>query len=477
MKVNEILTLPYSQQLLLLKNNCNDLDVCDIEKNLKFYDNEHKIKFDCEKDDYWEQFDVMKEDGTVVKEPHKVEVTKMAIPYQTQIVNNATAFVFGNKLDLILNGDRQKQQNKDSFETFKKIWDNDLKMMTMLRKVFRATCIETRSALNFFIDSDGKVRVKLLSYKEGYSIYRHKDDDGKLDAVVVEYKTDKIINGRLYRGVKITEIWTAEKMIRYTNDKNPIEKPNPSNKLLFGFFEQDNSEFDLVKDIINAQDYGRSMHSDVNKRIGNPPMVVFGKIESKPLLSRAAPIYEINSGNEFDATKTSTGMMNYLELKSAPESVKLEFENNENDIFRFTWPDLSKLMSKSFGDLSTKSMRVLLTSAFVKMAEKQEIYDDMIARCISIIKTLAVIVTGDQNIADLDISFKYNSILPDSDADMVTMLATAVGSNITSREQAVRLLPFNTPDTLREIEEEGLKEEATVQDETETPNPDGINGN
>ena len=75
-----------------------------------------------------------------------------------------------------------------------------------------------------------------------------------------------------------------------------------------------------------------------------------------------------------------------------------------------------------------------------------------------IIKELAAVVYDNNNIKDLDISFKYNSILPDSVSDMINMLAVAVGAGITSRENAVRILTINGPETLEEIYKERLEE-------------------
>lgn len=478
MKASEIMQLPIGQQLTLLKKNCNKLREGDIKRSIKFYENDHCIKRDDDRKDYYAEFDELNSDGTTVKRTHKVKKTRLAIPYPQQIVTNACAFTLGNKIDLILAGDRQDEKNIKSFEKFKSLWDNDLKMMTILRQAFRATCIETRCAVNFFYDEESnKIKAKILSLKGGYRVYRHKDDNDKLDAVVVEYPTDEIVDGVLKQGINITEIWTATEMVRYKNLRDPEVTKNRLNKLLFAFIEQDYPEYEMVKEIIEKQDYTRSQHSDVNTRIGNPALVVKGKIGKKPSYNDDVKIYEISAGDEIDASKATNAMMSYLEVSGAPESVKLEMENNEADIWRFTWPDLSNLLKKNFGDLSTKSMRVMLTQGFVKLAEKQEIYDDIIARIISIIKTMAASVYSDPNMEKLDIQFKYNSILPDSDADMVGMLATAVGAGITSREQAVRLLSFNNPETLNEIEKEDLAKTAEVVTENaDAANPDGING-
>ena len=115
----------------------------------------------------------------------------------------------------------------------------------------------------------------------------------------------------------------------------------------------------------------------------------------------------------------------------------------------------------------------------MKLAEKQEIYDDIISRIISILKTLAATAYGDPNIENLEISFKYNSILPDSDTDMVNMLAVAVGAGLTSYEQAIRMLSFNTPGTLDEIKKEkldGLLSGMKANVQKEAANPKGENG-
>jgi len=482
MKIEEILTLnSLSDQLSLLRQNCNQMKPNDIIRSIKFYENDHKIKRDKERQDMYVIEKALASDGkTTIDEGHVIKKKRHAIPYQQQIVSTACAFVLGNKIDLILNGDRESEANIKSFDTFSKMWNEDLRMMTVLRKAFRTTCIETRSAINFFLD-EGKIRAKVLSLKEGYKIYRHKNDYGKLDAVIVEYKTDKIKDGKIISGISITEIWTATEMIQYENDKLVLRQANPTGKLLFAYIEQDAPEYESVKDIIDAQDYSRSQHSDVNIRIGNPALVVHGKLATKPRYNDDVKIYEITPPKgKVDTGKQGSADMKYLEVSSAPESIKLELENNERDIYRFTWPDLSTLLAdKSFSDLSTDSIRMMFLQAFVKLAEKQEIYDDIISRIISILKTLAATAYGDPNIENLEISFKYNSILPDSDTDMVNMLAVAVGAGLTSYEQAIRMLSFNTPGTLDEIKKEkldGLLSGEKVDVTGYVANPKGENG-
>ena len=169
-----------------------------------------------------------------------------------------------------------------------------------------------------------------------------------------------------------------------------------------------------------------------------------------------------------------------MELTTAPESVKLEMQNNETDIYRFTWPDLNRLMTEAKnGNMSTQSMKLTFLQSFVKLAEKRITHDEFVSRCINIIKELAAVVYDNNNIKDLDISFKYNSILPDSVSDMINMLAVAVGAGITSRENAVRILTINGPETLEEIYKERLEEAIVANAKAASANVklDGVENN
>jgi len=306
------------------------------------------------------------------------------------------------------------------------------------------------------------LRGKVLSFKDGYKIYRHRDDANKIDAVTIEYKRDKIVEGVLRMNVPTIEIWTDLGVDRYEGVTfiEHIDNPMQTKKLLFAYLEQDASEFEYVKDLISLQDYSRSMHSDVNVRIGNPALVVHGKLSKKPVYNATVKIYEIDGASGFDASKSGQADMKYLEVTSAPESIKLEMQNNENDIYRFTWPDLNKLMTDmKNGNLSTQSMKLTFLQAFVKVAEKREIHDEFISRIISIVKDMATELYPElTGMKDLDISFNYNSLLPSSVDETVNMLAVAVGAGITSVENAVRILTINTPETMDELNKQSAAE-------------------
>lgn len=457
--IEQIKTLSFSEQLTILRKNCNRITYGQIARDIRFYENHHPIHIDQDKEDYYVMEDVEAPDGKIEKKSVKVRQTKLALPYPQQIVANMVAFLYGNDIDLVLNGNRNDQAIQDAFAKFTDIWNKDLRMMSLIKKATRMCGIETRSAIQFMYDGIS-LRGKVLSFKDGYKIYRHRDDANKIDAVTIEYKRDRIVDGILRMNVPTIEIWTDLGVDRYEGVTfiDHIDNPMQTKKLLFAYLEQDASEFEYVKDLISLQDYSRSMHSDVNVRIGNPALVVHGKLSKKPVYNATVKIYEIDGASGFDASKSGQADMKYLEVTSAPESIKLEMQNNENDIYRFTWPDLNKLMTDmKNGNLSTQSMKLTFLQAFVKVAEKREIHDEFISRIISIVKDMATELYPElTGMKDLDISFNYNSLLPSSVDETVNMLAVAVGAGITSIENAVRILTINTPETMEEITKEKL---------------------
>jgi len=467
--IEQIKTLSFSEQLTILRKNCNRITYGQIQRDIRFYENHHPIHVDDDKADYyvWEdvetdEIDPATKQAKVVKKQIKVRQTKLALPYPQQIVANMVAFLYGNDIDLVLNGNRNDQNIQDAFAKFTDIWNKDLRMMSLIKKATRMCGIETRASIQFNVSGDDRITGKVLSYKDGYRIYRHRDDNNKIDSVVIEYKRDKIEKGVLRMNVPTTEIWTENGCDRYEGTElvDHIDNPMQTKKLLFAYLEQDASEFEYVKDLISLQDYSRSMHSDVNVRIGNPALVVHGKLSKKPVYNATVKIYEIDGASGFDASKSGQADMKYLEVTSAPESIKLEMQNNENDIYRFTWPDLNKLMTDmKNGNLSTQSMKLTFLQAFVKVAEKREIHDEFISRIISIVKDMATELYPElTGMKDLDISFNYNSLLPSSVDETVNMLAVAVGAGITSVENAVRILTINTPETMEELKSETAAE-------------------
>ena len=100
-------------------------------------------------------------------------------------------------------------------------------------------------------------------------------------------------------------------------------------------------------------------------------------------------------------------------------------------------------------------------------------------------KDICAATSGDDNIRNLNIGFKYNSLLPSSTDDLITMLATAVGAHLTTYGNAASQLDINDPQTIKIIKDlydkaaeqgllTGIQQEKPIDENV--PNPDGVNG-
>ena len=457
MNIKEIETLSFSEQMYLLKQNGNKVNLSKIKQNIAFYEGKHPILTDPNTQDYWIKENYIDTDGVKKERDICVKKERLILHYVKQIVGSMVAWLYGNDITVVMDGDRSNEEGKKAFEKLQEILAKDVRLMSVLKEATRSCGIETRSAIQFLWDGE-RIKAKVLNYDNGYQLWRHKDDFGKVDCIVVEYKRDYIKDGKLRKDIATTEKWTADGMERYEGSTLIETQDAPIKKLLFDYLEQDESEFECIKSLVVRQEYSRSQHAGVNTRIGNPPIVVEGKIETKPLYNDDVKIFEMTPANTFTENTRGGGSMKFLELSSAPESVKLEMTMNENDIYRFTWPDLNKLMTDmKNGNLSTQSMKLTFLQAFVKLAEKQETHDEFVQRALNIVVDMAATLYPEYTgMKDLKVSFHYNSILPDSTSELINMLAVAVGAGITSQENAVRILDINTPETMQEIRKEQL---------------------
>jgi len=196
-----------------------------------------------------------------------------------------------------------------------------------------------------------------------------------------------------------------------------------------------------VKQIIKKQEYVHSQHSDVNVRIGNPPVVIEGNVGSLPDYDSDVKIINTKPQEDQDG-KMIPSKVYLLDTKAAPESVKLEMERNDQYIYKFTWPDLYWLLSGiKLGQIKSSTIKLMFTAAEAKIVTKLEVLEDL-SRRISVMKVMLQEAKGGA-FDQLEIEVKFNSILPEDLTERTEMFGTAVMNKMTSKQNAQRNLSYN----------------------------------
>lgn len=467
MNIQEILSLPEDKWLEELQIDPVTRNIIDF---IAYYDGTHPILTDPNRADYsipkWEideetnQPKINAQTGKkVAGTPEQVVRTKLVLDYQVQIVDTAVGMCVGAPVTLTLNSSDQRGHD-DAFKEFVDQWRNKTRLdsfnMTMSRALFK----ESKCAEVLFIkpgDESEDIKVKLLSKENGDDIWAHFDDDGSMDALTRVFTKRAIVEGEA-ADVEVTQIWTAENLYESIEGSAFEITKNPYDKIPIIYYDQKKPEWDIVTDLISKQELVRSRNSDVNKRVGNPNVVVQGELVDMPDTEQDVKVWTATP-TENGEGKTVQSDVKYLQFDGAPEAIKMEIEQDKQDMYKLTWPDLSFLRdSIKTGTLSGTAIKLMFTDAFVKIGNKREIYEDF-SRRVSVIKRMMAVSRGSKVFDELNISVEFNSILPENVSEMTETLAVAVGAGITSQENAVGSSSLNSgnPGVLEQVQsEQGL---------------------
>ena len=464
MDISEILSLPQDQWLAELQ--IDPVTGRNIQANIDYYDGKHAILTDPDRKDYtidkWEidpetnQPKVGSNGQKIAAAPETIKRTRLVLNYQQQIIDTAVGMCVGNPVTLTLNN-ADESGHSEAFEIFEDQWRNKTRLDTFSKGMSRSLFKESMCAEVFFIDpkdEDKDIKVKLLSKENGDDIWAHFNDDGSLDAITRKFTKRALADGKA-EDVEIVQIWTAEKLYTQTNGSDFDENKNPYGKIPIVYYDQKYPEFHIIKELITKQEYVRSQNSDVNKRIGNPNVVVTGDLVDTPDVDQDVKVWNAKPTQDQDG-KLVNSKVEYLQLDGAPAAIEAELKAHNQDMYKLTWPDLSFLRdSIKTGTLSGTAIKLMFTDAFVKIGNKREIYEDF-SRRVSIMKRMLAVSTGKKVFDELNISVTFNSILPENLSELTSTLSEAVSGKITSEKQAQQLWTGNNnnPNVGDEIEEE-----------------------
>ncbi len=468
MNIDEILSLPEDKWLEELQV---DPIARDITSNIAYYDGAHPILIDPSRANYTiPKWDIDEETGEpktnpqtgkkIAGTPEQVTRTRLILDYQVQIVDTAVGMCVGSPVTLILNSSDQTGHD-DAFKEFVDQWRNKTRLDSFNKTMSRALFKESKCAEVLFIKPDDEakdIKTKLLSKENGDDIWAHFDDDGSMDALTRVFTKRAIVEGEA-ADVEVTQIWTASKLYESIEGTPFEETQNPYEKIPIVYYDQKKPEWDIVTDLISKQETVRSRNSDVNKRVGNPNVVVQGELVDMPDVEQDVKVFTAKPTQDSDG-KTVQSDVKYLQLEGAHEAIDKEIEQDKQDMYKLTWPDLSFLRdSIKTGTLSGTAIKLMFTDAFVKIGNKREIYEDF-SRRISVMKRMLAVSRGQKVFDELNISVEFNSILPENVAEMTDTLVSAKQGGITSQENAVASSSLNAgnPNVLDQIKsEEGLE--------------------
>lgn len=387
-----------------------------------------------------------------------VEVARLVFNFPKKIVRTAVAFLFGGGMSVT------GTQQDDGLKEFKKKWQEELKMQSVIKDFARTVMVETKAALLFYPvvgdDKTSKLRTKLLNADAG-DFFPHFDDLGDMDAFLWKYKAADIEG----KEIECVNIYTAEQiMYMQKGDSGWVPKllseggsgavANLFGKIPIVYAEQDEPEWEEIVTLMDNFEMRISRLSDTNSYFAEPLLKLFGKVEKLP--GKEDTGKAVNFPNEKTADgKITHGDAAYLTWDQTPESIKLELETMWSGIFSMSsTPDLSFDSVKGLGSgISGIAMQLMFMDAILKASDREDLQK-------AVQRMVAVVITGMKNITNISlktqleanwIEVTFGSVLPNDIKEVVEVLMRATGDKpILSQKSGVSLNPL-TKDAMAEI--------------------------
>lgn len=408
----------------------------------------------------------MAPDGvTAITAPENVPVNRIAIPLQKLIVETAATFLTGGCIDLKCTPDDDQEQAM--FDAVKAIWKRN-KLAYKNSQIATHLMSETEVAELWFSDTviDVKsgeektvMKMNILAPSNGYQLQPMFDGIGNLIAFGVYYTGvdndgKKVEYYDLYTDntlQKHQKSYRSEWVIRQDEDGKEMIIDLPYGKIPIIYYQQPKSEWYDVQHMIARLEKMQSNHGDTNDYSGSPILFVKGKIQGFAAKGEPGKVLQ----GEGDATAS------YITPESAPESMKLEWENLKNLIFLCTQtPDLSLESLKGLGQIpSGAAFERMLIATYMK-ARKRQVgqFGECIQRRVNFL--VAAAATLDETLAeetDLDINVEYGLYQIGDIADRIQNALLANGNKpVISQEESVEMagLTDDPEGTFKKIQDE-----------------------
>ncbi len=461
MELQEIQNITSSPKEVIKKIQAEAKEI-DLTEVSKYYIKNHDVLNHALRPNNKYKRAVKNADGDVTgHEDVYTEVTRIPAQMEKYIVEQRVEFLLGIPVELDCSPEKGLQT--DFFNCIKKTWeDNKLEYLNkeLATKLMRDTEVAELWYNDVADDDYWQGTVMANDLKRPRVVTLDSNRGTALFPVFDKYH-DLIAFGRSYtikserKNVKHFDVYTKELIYLFEQDgatwiqSTPPQLPdsiesityplvNKAKKIPVIYQDQEACEWADSRYNLNRRETLQSNHGDNNNRTGAPIVVLTADVvESLP---------EVNDQGKAIKVTGPNAKVEYLEASQAPESISLEKDNLDNDLFLFNGIiDLTveKLSKLSLGQVSEPIFKFLFLNPHMKCAAKETIIGKAYRRRISLLKAMLIeIHPAFQAVKNLTINPKFNYYLPKNVTEELTNIKTAKDAGILSDETAAVMNPL-----------------------------------
>lgn len=393
----------------------------------------------------------------------EVKYQRMSVPIQQEIKNKQVMHLTANKMQFTLVDSQPTDTQQKNFITFKQYWDlrNQDGMKTKLVDTQKSV---GDGGLLYYFDYDGCVKSRILSFKDGYILCPHNDQNGDRVLEVVYYIDDDIERmdcydrSHIYRFAKI-----AVNEVNGNNNGWVLIESEPH-----GFSEiplvtkRGDVAWNNVQPIIDAYEELYNIFNAIQKRFGWGIFYVKGKFkETARKIAGSVVLNDTTMDGKGDAKfltpPSPEGTIDTLQLML--ESIQLGSSTT------FLLPKDVKMSGDISGIAIMLTQSLDMENALQGVIEWQNVADKM-TRLFKEGLAKELVNKGENpkaitEFSELNINAKFKVWRPLNETEYNQMLTTLTGAGLLSKESGIELNTMSKPDekqrVAKEVEEEERK--------------------
>lgn len=390
------------------------------------------------------------EDGNYVD----VKFERQAIPFQENIKNKQLMHLTGNKMSFTMIDTDPTDVQQRNFIIFKQYWD-ERNQDGMKTKMVNSQLSYGEGGLLYYFDYKGRIKSRLISYKDGYVIIPHNDKNGDRILECIYYESD---------GVEYIDCYDETYMTRWTKDNYAEESNNGwvrHDSIAHGFNEIPlitkfgDVAWNKVQNLIESYEVLYNIFNAIQRRFGWGILYIKGKFKDKGQKINGSVILNDSSIDgkgdaKYLTPPTPDGMLDTL--RALFKSIQIGSSTT------FLMPEDINMS----GDISGIAVQLTLSQdnelAMQNVIEWQNVADKMV-RLFKYGLSVELVNEGINDKAitefeDLRINAKFKVWRPFSETEYNQMLISLVGSGILSKESGIELNTASKPDEKARIEKE-----------------------
>lgn len=369
-----------------------------------------------------------------------VPVNRLPIPVQKRIVLVASTFLVGDKIGIESNAETDTDKTLETL--VRKIW-KDNKLDYRSKEIAKIMKSETHCAeLWYDYTSVGYwkgTEIESSTKKFGVAILAESKGD-KLYPIFDEYN-DLIGFGRGYsiiknkKTVQHFDLYTDDYIIKSEKEGNGDWKvenvKNHFGAIPIVYYSQEAPEWADVQPLINRKENRFSDFADTNDYFADPALVAEGQVENLPSKGEIGKSFGVKNG----------GKVSYLTWDSAPESMRMEFEMLDKEIYagahsaNLSFESMKTVIGSGVPGISLK---LLFMDMQIKANDQREPFGMLIQRRLNLlIKLVTSLSTGHFGNNTLSLYPIFKDYMPVNDVEYNDLLIRAHEKGMISKETMV----------------------------------------